>query len=100
VIEEGQVRFEELVDAVHAQGRVWVHLRAVLKEDIWTALVYDLVAPVEPSGWRELAWLYPEAVPSPGVGRRSRNGPALAEFQWPPGKSPCRVFRVNPRTSR
>jgi hypothetical protein len=53
--ENGQVRFEELVDAVHAQGRVWVHLRAVLKEDIWTALVYDLVAPVELPGWRELA---------------------------------------------
>jgi hypothetical protein len=55
VIEDGQVRFEELVDAVHAQGRVWVRLGVMLKEDIWTALVHDLVAPVELPGWRELA---------------------------------------------
>jgi hypothetical protein len=61
VIEDGQVRFEELVDAVRAQGRVWVRLGAVLKEDIWTALVYDLVAPVKPPGWQDLTWQYPEA---------------------------------------
>jgi len=76
VIEDGQVRFEELVDAVHAQGRVWVRLGAVLKEDIWTALVYDLVAPVEPPGWRELAWLYPEAVFYAFTG----SGPAVAKW--------------------
>jgi len=76
VIEDGQVRFEELVDAVHAQGRVWVRLGAVLNEDIWTALVYDLVAPVEPPRWRELAWLYPEAVFYAFTG----SGPAVAKW--------------------
>jgi hypothetical protein len=61
VIEYGQVSFDKLVDTVRSQQRVWVRLGAVLKENTWTALAFDLVAPIEPPGWQELTWQYPEA---------------------------------------
>jgi hypothetical protein len=76
VIEDGLVPFEELVSAVRAQERVWVRLGAVLKDGNWTAVAYDLVAPVEPPGWLELAWQYPEAV----FYALTRRGPAVAEW--------------------
>jgi len=61
VIEDGQVSFDKVVDEVRAQQRVWVRLGAVLKDDIWTALAVDAVAPEEPPDWEERTWRYPEA---------------------------------------
>lgn len=61
MIEGGQVSFDKLVDEVRAQQHVWVRLGAVLKDDIWTALAVDAVAPEEPPDWEERTWHYPEA---------------------------------------
>ena len=61
MIEDGQVPFEGLVAAVRAQERVWVRFGAVLKDDTWTALAFDAVAPAEPPGWEERTWTYAEA---------------------------------------
>jgi len=76
VIEHDQVSFEELVSVVRAQERVWVRLGAVLKDGIWTALVYDLVGPVEPPEWQDLTWQYPEAI----FCARTEAGSTVAEW--------------------
>lgn len=57
-----QLAFTDLVDLVSGQERLWVRLGAARSGETWTALAYELVAPVEPPGWRELTWEYPEAV--------------------------------------
>jgi len=61
MIEDGQVPFEKLVDAVRAQERVWVRLGAVLKDNAWTTLVFDAVAPEGPTDWEERTWRYHDA---------------------------------------
>ena len=61
MIEDGQVPFEDLLDAVRAQGRVWVRFGAVRKDGTWTALAFDAVAPVEPPNWEERTWGYHDA---------------------------------------
>jgi hypothetical protein len=61
MIDDGQVPFKELIAAVRNQERTWVRLGAALKDKTWRALALDVVAPVEPPGWEERTWRYPEA---------------------------------------
>lgn len=62
MIEDGQVPFDELVQRVGNQERIWARVGAALVNSEWTVLAYDLVAPVAPPGWEEQTWQYPEAV--------------------------------------
>lgn len=76
MIEDGQVPFEKLINALRSQERAWVRLGAVLKDNAWTALAFDVVAPVEPPDWQDLTWQYPEAV----FYAFTEGGPAVAEW--------------------
>jgi len=76
MIEYGQLAFTDLVNLVRSRERFWVRLSAARTGDTWTALAYDLVAPVEPPGWQNLTWQYPEAV----FCAFTEGGPAVAEW--------------------
>jgi len=76
MIEYGQLAFTDLVDQVRSQEQFWVRLSAARAGDTWTALAYDLAAPVEPPGWQDLTWQYAEAV----FYAFTEGGPAVAEW--------------------
>jgi len=76
MIEYGQLAFIDLVDQVRSRERFWVRLSAARAGETWTALAYDLVAPVEPPGWQDLTWQYPEAL----FYAFTEGGPAVAEW--------------------
>lgn len=76
MIEDSQVSFEKLVTTVRSQERVWIRFGAVLKDNIWTALTFDAVAPLEPPNWSERTWEYHDA----RFRALIENGPKVADW--------------------
>jgi hypothetical protein len=61
VIEHGQVLFEDVIELIRGQARVWVRLGAARAGETWTVLAYDVVGPIQPPSWQNLIWEYPAA---------------------------------------
>ena len=96
MIEDGQVPFQDLLELVRQQERIWVRVGAALVGNSWTGLAYDLVAPVEPPGWEERVWQYPEAV----FCAVTATGPEAAEWLETGGLTICEKEVVLPGLPR